>query len=189
MQRFKSAGSAQKLLSTHAAVYNTLNVQRHLTSAQSHRVLCAAARSSRPHEVPCTDPASRRRFDNVTTPIVGIFFEVGLDQRASDNLAFPVVVDPDGLERNSGCIREGLWSRSMRGVANFSKLARRSLEVGVPRAHRLRGFAETRAQFQDHQFEGDHLRSLEQGTHGQDGELCALIVRHRLGRDHGHDVD
>jgi putative transposase len=36
MQRFKSAGSAQKLLSTHAAVYNIFNVQRHLTSAQTH---------------------------------------------------------------------------------------------------------------------------------------------------------
>jgi len=43
MQRFKSAGSAQKFLSTHAAVYNVFNVQRHLTSAQSHRVLRAAA--------------------------------------------------------------------------------------------------------------------------------------------------
>ena len=43
MQRFKSAGSAQKFLSTHAAAYNTFNVQRHLTSAQSHRVLGAAA--------------------------------------------------------------------------------------------------------------------------------------------------
>jgi putative transposase len=39
MQRFKSAGSAQKFLSTHAAVYNTFNVQRHLTPAQTHRVL------------------------------------------------------------------------------------------------------------------------------------------------------
>jgi putative transposase len=39
MQRFKSAGSAQKFLSTHAAVYNTFNVQRHLVSAQTHRVL------------------------------------------------------------------------------------------------------------------------------------------------------
>jgi putative transposase len=28
MQRFKSAGSAQIFLSTHAAVYNTVNVQR-----------------------------------------------------------------------------------------------------------------------------------------------------------------
>jgi putative transposase len=46
MQRFKSAGSAQKFLSTHAAVYNTFNVQRHLTSAQTKRVLRAAAMST-----------------------------------------------------------------------------------------------------------------------------------------------
>jgi putative transposase len=50
MQRFKSARSAQKFLSTHAAVYNTFNVQRHLTSAQSHRVLRTAAMSTW-HEV------------------------------------------------------------------------------------------------------------------------------------------
>src|SRR5579872_98999 len=43
MQRFKSPGSAQKFLSTHAAVYNTFNVQRHLASAQTHRVLRGAA--------------------------------------------------------------------------------------------------------------------------------------------------
>jgi hypothetical protein len=43
MQPFKSPGSAQKLLSTHAAVYNTFNVQRHLTSAPTHRTLRAAA--------------------------------------------------------------------------------------------------------------------------------------------------
>jgi putative transposase len=43
MHRFKSAGSAQKFLSTHAATYNIFNVQRHLTSAQTHRVLRAAA--------------------------------------------------------------------------------------------------------------------------------------------------
>ena len=46
MQRFKSAGSAQKFLSTHATVYNTFNVQRHLTSAQTRRVLRAAAMST-----------------------------------------------------------------------------------------------------------------------------------------------
>ena len=39
MQRFKSPGSAQIFLSTHAAVYNTFNVQRHLVSAQTYRVL------------------------------------------------------------------------------------------------------------------------------------------------------
>jgi putative transposase len=37
MQRFKSPGSAQKFLSTHAAVYNTFNVQPHLTSARTRR--------------------------------------------------------------------------------------------------------------------------------------------------------
>src|SRR5471032_101539 len=43
IQRFKSPGSAQKFLSTHAAVYNTFNVERHLTSARTHRSLRAAA--------------------------------------------------------------------------------------------------------------------------------------------------
>jgi putative transposase len=43
MQHFKSSGSAQKFLSSHAAVFNTFNVQRHLTSAQTHRTLRAAA--------------------------------------------------------------------------------------------------------------------------------------------------
>jgi putative transposase len=43
MQRFKSAGSAQKFL----AVYNTFNVQRHLASAQTNRILRAAAMSTR----------------------------------------------------------------------------------------------------------------------------------------------
>jgi putative transposase len=43
MQRFKSPGSAQKFLSTHAAIYNNFNVERHLTSARTHRSLRAAA--------------------------------------------------------------------------------------------------------------------------------------------------
>jgi putative transposase len=43
MQRFKSPGSAQKFLSTHAAVYNTFNVQRHLVSARTHRALRSVA--------------------------------------------------------------------------------------------------------------------------------------------------
>jgi len=43
MQRFKSPRSAQKFLSTHAAVYNTFNAQRHLVSAPTYRVLRAEA--------------------------------------------------------------------------------------------------------------------------------------------------
>ena len=39
MQRFKSPGSAQRFLSIHAAVQNTFNVQRHLNSRHTHRVL------------------------------------------------------------------------------------------------------------------------------------------------------
>ena len=39
MQRFKSAGSAQRFLSVHAAVQNTFNVQRHLISRRTLRVL------------------------------------------------------------------------------------------------------------------------------------------------------
>ena len=43
MQGFKSTGSAQKFLSIHAATYNIFNVQRHLTSASTHRVFRASA--------------------------------------------------------------------------------------------------------------------------------------------------
>jgi putative transposase len=52
MQLFKSAGSAQRFLSTHAAIYNTFNVQRHLISRQTLRKFRAEAMS---------------RWDTVTT--------------------------------------------------------------------------------------------------------------------------
>ena len=35
MQRFKSPGSAQRFLPAHAAVHNTLNVERHLISRKA----------------------------------------------------------------------------------------------------------------------------------------------------------
>jgi transposase-like protein len=38
--------AAGKFLSTHAAVFNIFNVQRHLTTAQTHRRLRAAAMSA-----------------------------------------------------------------------------------------------------------------------------------------------
>ena len=45
MQKFKSQGSAQQSVATHAAVYNAFYVQRHLLSRQSLRRLRASAMS------------------------------------------------------------------------------------------------------------------------------------------------
>jgi transposase-like protein len=38
-QRFRSSGSAQRFLSVHTAVHNNFNVQRHLVSRSTLRVL------------------------------------------------------------------------------------------------------------------------------------------------------
>jgi transposase-like protein len=43
MQRFKSAASAQRFLSMHAAVHNTFNHQRHLISRSTLRIFRAEA--------------------------------------------------------------------------------------------------------------------------------------------------
>lgn len=43
MQRFKSQGQAQLLVSTHSAVYNTFSIERHLTSRNTMRYLRNAA--------------------------------------------------------------------------------------------------------------------------------------------------
>jgi transposase-like protein len=46
MQGFKSARSAQRFVSVHAAVYNTFNVQRHLVSRPTHPRFPTAAHQS-----------------------------------------------------------------------------------------------------------------------------------------------
>jgi putative transposase len=43
MQRFKSAASAQRFLSVHAAVHNTFNLQRHLISRSTLRIFRSEA--------------------------------------------------------------------------------------------------------------------------------------------------
>jgi putative transposase len=43
MQRFKSVGSAQRFLSTHATIYHTFNVQRHQISRRTLRRFRAEA--------------------------------------------------------------------------------------------------------------------------------------------------
>ena len=43
MRRFKSAGSAQRFLSVHAAVYNNFNLRRHLISRSTLRRFRAEA--------------------------------------------------------------------------------------------------------------------------------------------------
>jgi transposase-like protein len=43
MQRFKSQGQAQRFVSTHSAIYNTFNTQRHLVSRKTLRTFRAVA--------------------------------------------------------------------------------------------------------------------------------------------------
>lgn len=43
MQRFKSQGQAQRFISTHSAIYNTFNTQRHLISRNTMRKFRSAA--------------------------------------------------------------------------------------------------------------------------------------------------
>jgi succinate dehydrogenase hydrophobic anchor subunit len=51
MQRFKSARSAQRFLSVHAAVHNTFNLQRHLGLRSTLRIFRAEAASERRNAV------------------------------------------------------------------------------------------------------------------------------------------
>ena len=77
MQGFKCPGSAQRFLSTHAASYNTFNVQRHLTSARTHRTFRASAmrhvaRGSRGRLKIFGTEFSCSSFNDVTTPAMSM---------------------------------------------------------------------------------------------------------------------
>ena len=54
MQRFKSAASAQRFLSVHAAVHNTFNLQRHLVSLGLRQRALSLRHPSSP--LPATTP-------------------------------------------------------------------------------------------------------------------------------------
>jgi len=60
MQRFKSARSAQRFLSMHAAVRNTFNLQRHLVSRSTLRIFRAEAADQWRDGLPQRDGVLRR---------------------------------------------------------------------------------------------------------------------------------
>ena len=64
MQRFKSARSAQRFLSMHAAVHNTFNLQRHLVSRSTLRIFRAEAANQ--WQTPLRQDEQRYRFRPVS---------------------------------------------------------------------------------------------------------------------------
>src|SRR6202043_667618 len=72
--RVQERGSAQRFLSTHAATYNTFNVQRHLISARTHQAF-RAWRSARrqaganPRSRRCSCQSCGRFLESITSRV------------------------------------------------------------------------------------------------------------------------
>lgn len=68
MQRFKSQGQAQRFVSTHSAIYNTFNIQRHLVSRNAMRLFRARAFAE---WNPCLPPRPEISGSNLRSSING----------------------------------------------------------------------------------------------------------------------
>ena len=58
----------------------------------------------------------------------------------------------------------------------------------MARAHGLGRFAEPVAQSQNDELEQNRFGNLKHRPHGQDRDLCILIIRHGLRRNDGQDI-
>jgi hypothetical protein len=68
LQRFKSARSAQRFLSMHAAIHNTFNLQRHLVSRSTLRVFRAEAAAQWHSAVAAATPGELRLSNAARSP-------------------------------------------------------------------------------------------------------------------------
>ena len=81
LQRFKSARSAQRFLSMHAAVHNTFNLQRHLISRSTLRIFRLDRRLSRAHRFLSEPRLADRKISSVA-------FDVGFGDLSYFNRVF-----------------------------------------------------------------------------------------------------